>query len=112
LLQSWPAAGNASAAGFFYASCHACNLRILLPVKRYFRKNMGRTDRIIRVSLAVLFFALYYTDTITGVWGLVLLVLGIAFVTISLFSFCPFYPLLGVNTCRKAATGERTDEKR
>jgi hypothetical protein len=29
------------------------------------------------------------------------LVLGIAFVIISLFSFCPFYPLLGISTCKK-----------
>lgn len=70
-------------------------------MRNYLRKNMGPADRIIRVTLAMVFFALYFTDTITGTWGLVLLVLGIAFVGISLFSFCPFYPLLGINTCKK-----------
>jgi hypothetical protein len=70
-------------------------------LRKYFQKNMGTTDRIVRISFALLFFILYFTKTVTGIFGLVLLVLGIAFVVISLFSFCPFYPLLGISTCKK-----------
>lgn len=63
------------------------------------KKNMGNTDRIIRLLLAVVFAALYFTNTITGTWGLVLLILAGVFVVTSLVSFCPLYTLVGLNTC-------------
>jgi fatty acid desaturase len=63
------------------------------------KKNMGNTDRITRLLLAVVFAALYFTNTITGTWGLVLLILAGVFVVTSLVSFCPLYTLVGLNTC-------------
>lgn len=62
------------------------------------KKNMGNTDRIIRVVLAIVFAALYFTGTVTGTLGIVLLVLGAVFVLTSVVSFCPLYPLIGMNT--------------
>ncbi len=64
------------------------------------KKNMGSADRIVRLLLAVLFAALYFTHTVTGVAGIVLLVLGGVFVLTSLVSFCPLYVLFGINTCK------------
>ncbi len=63
------------------------------------KKNMGNTDRIIRILLAVVFAVLYFTNTVTGTFGIVLLVLGAVFLLTSLISFCPLYPLVGINTC-------------
>ncbi len=65
------------------------------------KKNMGATDRIIRIVLAALFSVLYFTGTITGTAGLVLLVLGGVFLATSLISYCPLYSLVGLNTCPK-----------
>ncbi len=65
------------------------------------KKNIGTTDKIIRVVLAIVFAVLYYTDTVTGTWGLVLAILAIVFLLTSLLSFCPLYPLLGINTKKK-----------
>jgi Protein of unknown function (DUF2892) len=68
------------------------------------KKNMGTADRIIRVLLAAVFAYLYFSGTVTGTIGIVLLVLGGVFVATSLISFCPLYTLVGMNTCpRKAA---------
>lgn len=68
------------------------------------KKNMGAADRIIRVLLAAVFAYLYFSGTVTGTIGTVLLVLGAVFVLTSLVSFCPLYTLVGMNTCpRKAA---------
>jgi len=64
------------------------------------KKNMGNTDRLIRVFFAVLFAVLYFTNTVTGVFGMVLLILGGVFLLTSLISFCPLYTLVGLNTCR------------
>jgi hypothetical protein len=65
------------------------------------KKNMGTADRVIRIVLAVVFAALYFTGIVTGTWALVLLVLGGIFLLTSLVGFCPLYTLVGVNTCPK-----------
>ncbi|UWX54592.1 DUF2892 domain-containing protein [Maribacter litopenaei] len=63
------------------------------------KKNMGNADRIIRVIIAAIIAALYYTNVITGTLGIVLLVLAGVFVLTSLISFCPLYAPFGIKTC-------------
>ncbi|NCT93262.1 MAG: DUF2892 domain-containing protein [Chitinophagaceae bacterium] len=63
--------------------------------------NMGAMDRGIRIVLAIVFAALYFTQTVTGTLGTILLVLGGVFLATSLIGFCPLYTLLGINTCKK-----------
>jgi hypothetical protein len=65
------------------------------------KANMGNTDRLIRVILALVMIALYATETVTGTAGIVLLVLAAVFILTSLVKFCPLYPLVGLNTCPK-----------
>ena len=65
------------------------------------KKNMGSVDRMIRVVIAIIFALLYFSGTVTGTLGMVLLVLGTVFVLTSLVSFCPLYTLVGINTCPK-----------
>lgn len=62
---------------------------------------MGKTDKIIRLILAVLFIGLFMGKIVTGVVGVVLLVLASVFIATSWISFCPLYVLLGANTCSK-----------
>ena len=61
---------------------------------------MGKADRIIRVIIAVIIAALYFTNIITGTLGIVLLALAGIFVLTSLFSFCPLYAPFGLSTCK------------
>ena len=63
------------------------------------KKNMGNADRIIRIIIAAIVAALYFTNIITGTFGIVLLVLAGVFVLTSLISFCPLYAIVGLNTC-------------
>lgn len=63
------------------------------------KKNMGNIDRIVRIVIALVIGALYYSGTITGTVGLVLLVLAGVFVATSLISFCPLYTIVGLSTC-------------
>jgi hypothetical protein len=65
------------------------------------KKNMGNADRVIRIVLAIVFAALYFTGTVTGTLGLVLVILGGVFMLTSLVSFCPLYTIVGLNTCPK-----------
>ncbi len=66
------------------------------------KKNMSSADRIIRVLIAAVFAALYFTGTVTGTLGIVLLVLGGVFVLTSLIGFCPLYAIFGISTCKTA----------
>ena len=59
------------------------------------KKNMGNTDRIIRILLAAVFAYLYFGGVVTGTWGLVLVIFSGVFVLTSLFSFCPLYAPFG-----------------
>jgi hypothetical protein len=60
---------------------------------------MGGLDKGIRVAIAILLTILYLTDTVTGTWGIVFLVVAVVFLLTSLVSFCPLYTLLGIKTC-------------
>jgi len=64
------------------------------------KKNMGLTDRIIRAIVAAVIAILYFSGTISGTLGMVLLILAGVFVLTSLVSFCPLYAPFGLNTCK------------
>ena len=58
------------------------------------KKNMSNADRIIRIIIAALFAYLYFSGTVAGTLGIVLLVLGIVFVLTSIVSFCPLFHVI------------------
>ncbi|MDR7210247.1 DUF2892 domain-containing protein [Flavobacterium piscis] len=62
------------------------------------KKNMGRTDQLIRIVLAVVMVILYFTNTISGTAAIVLGALAVIFVLTSFISFCPLYIPFGINT--------------
>ncbi len=64
------------------------------------KKNMGSTDKIVRIILALIVVALYYFGVIEGTLAYVLLALAAIFVLTSLISFCPLYAPFGMSTCK------------
>jgi hypothetical protein len=56
-----------------------------------FTSNMANWDRIARAVVAVIFFALVLTSTITGALGIVLTILGVVFLLTAIVGFCPLY---------------------
>jgi uncharacterized membrane protein len=65
------------------------------------KKNMGGIDKLVRIIVALIFVLLYFKGIVTGVWGIVMLVIAAVFVLTSLISFCPLYTFLGLNTTKK-----------
>lgn len=65
------------------------------------KPNMGTTDRIIRVLIAVAVAILYFTNVISGTVAIVLLALSAIFILTSLISFCPLYLPFGISTRKK-----------
>ena len=55
------------------------------------KRNMSNLDRIIRIVVAAIFAYLYFSGTVSGVLGIILLVLGVVFVLTSFVAFCPLY---------------------
>ena len=66
------------------------------------KANMGSTDKILRIIVAIVFGVVYFTGTVTGTLGIILLVLGGVFVATSFISFCPLYLPFGINTRGKS----------
>jgi hypothetical protein len=58
-------------------------------------KNIGNTERIIRIVGGLVLIALAATGTV-GVWGW----LGLVPLATGLTGWCPPYSLLGINTCK------------
>ena len=63
------------------------------------KTNVGTIDRLLRISMAVVFAALYFTGTVPGTLGIVLLVLGGVFLLTALLGTCPLYSMVGISTC-------------
>ena len=62
------------------------------------KKNMGKTDKAIRLIAAAVIAVLLFTKVITGTLVIILFILAVVFVVTSLISFCPLYTLFGINT--------------
>lgn len=62
-------------------------------------KNVGSVDRFARIALAILLAALYFTGTVTGVAGYVILAIAVVFALTSTLRWCPLYRIFGLNTC-------------
>ncbi|NGM20326.1 DUF2892 domain-containing protein [Roseomonas stagni] len=60
-------------------------------------RNVGGIDRVLRLVAGALLLALGAFGPL-GWWGLV----GLVPIGTALAGFCPLYPLIGVNTCRRA----------
>jgi hypothetical protein len=65
------------------------------------KKNMGLIDKVIRVLVAVVVFALYFTNVISGAVGIILMVVAAIFIITSLLGFCPIYLPFGLSTAKK-----------
>ncbi len=66
------------------------------------KNNMSSTDRIVRIVVAVILAALYFSGVITGTVGTILTLLAIVFLLTATIGFCPLYTLFGISTKKKA----------
>ena len=60
------------------------------------KANVGGIDRILRIAAGTGLLAFFaFGEGTARYWGLV----GLVPLATGLFTFCPVYPLLGINTC-------------
>ena len=65
------------------------------------KTNMGLVDRIVRVILAIVVAALYFTGQIGGVAAIMLGILALVFLATSALAICPLYLPFGLSTKKK-----------
>ena len=65
------------------------------------KKNMGSTDKLIRLAVAIVLIVLYWRHVVTETLGIIALVVALIFTITSLLSFCPIYAIFGIKTCKK-----------
>jgi len=65
------------------------------------KKNMGTTDKIVRIIIALVIVGLYFADIINGTIAIIGLALAAIFILTSFISFCPLYLPFGLSTLRK-----------
>jgi hypothetical protein len=61
--------------------------------------NVGSTDKIVRVVLALAAFVFAFVTGIGGALGIVLMAVGVVLAATALTGFCPIYRVLGMSTC-------------
>ncbi|AVR44576.1 DUF2892 domain-containing protein [Christiangramia fulva] len=71
------------------------------------KKNMGRTDKIVRLIIAAALLILYATEVVEGTWGIIFLILAGILVLTSLVSFCPLYAPFHLHTNRNKNKQEK-----
>jgi hypothetical protein len=63
------------------------------------KSNMGNADRLVRIIIAALLAALYFSGVVTNsTLATVFWVIGIIFTITSAIGYCPLYTLGGFNT--------------
>ncbi len=63
------------------------------------KKNVGSTDKAVRIILAIILAILYFTNVVTGTLGIIFLVLAAVLLLTSFIGFCGLYAPFGINTC-------------
>ncbi|MGF1639262.1 MAG: DUF2892 domain-containing protein [Cyclobacteriaceae bacterium] len=64
-------------------------------------RNMGKSDKVIRISLAIIVALLYFSGVISGLLAIILGIVSLIFIATSLVSFCPLYAPFRINTGAK-----------
>ena len=67
------------------------------------KKNVGSTDKVIRIILAVIGVVLFLTNVVSGTLGYIVLAISAILVITSIISFCPLYLPFGINTGKKSS---------
>ncbi len=65
------------------------------------KKNLGTTDRVIRIIAALIIGTLLYTGTLEGAFVTILGIIAIVLLLTSALSFCPLYFLFRISTLPK-----------
>ncbi len=64
-------------------------------------KNIGKSDKLIRIAIAILLLAIVQFLGITGTLSVILMSLSLVFLVTAFINLCPLCLPFGINTCKK-----------
>ncbi len=62
------------------------------------KKNIGKTDKIIRIALALIIAISYFVNLISGTTAIILGGFSLILILTSFINFCPIYAIFKINT--------------
>jgi hypothetical protein len=65
------------------------------------KKNVGKTDGVIRLILVAILVILYFALGLKGTLGIIVLGIAVILCLTVVTGVCPLYMLFGINTCEK-----------
>lgn len=65
------------------------------------KANIGSSDKLIRLGVAIVLIVLFYLEIITGTMGIIALLIALLLTITSLINFCPLYSIFKFNTAKK-----------
>jgi hypothetical protein len=69
------------------------------------KKNIGTTDRLVRLVLAAILILLTVLKVLTGTWAIIALIVSAVLILTSVIKFCPLYCPLHINTSKSDDKG-------
>ncbi len=64
------------------------------------KANIGSTDKLIRLLLAIVLILLFYFEILMDTFGIIALISALVLTVTSLINFCPLYTFLKINTTK------------
>jgi hypothetical protein len=64
------------------------------------KKNLGSKDKVIRYIIAIVAILIALLSNVSGLTQAILIAFAVIFIGTSLLSFCPFYAIVGLKTCK------------
>jgi len=64
-------------------------------------KNIGSTDKIIRLIIAIIALAAKFFIPLNGILGYVALAVAVIMIVTGMLNFCPIWSAFGINTKKK-----------
>ena len=62
------------------------------------KQNVGKTDQIVRLLIAIIIGLLILFNVLSGTWAIVLGILSVILIVTALIKFCPLYLPFGIST--------------
>jgi len=62
------------------------------------KQNVGLTDRIIRVMIAIILGSVFYMDFVSGTAAIIVVVLAVINLVTGIIGWCAIYAALGIST--------------
>lgn len=64
------------------------------------KKNMGKTDKLIRLIIAIILASLNLFVFKNSTVGIICMVFAVIMLVTSFLNFCPLYTVFGIDTCK------------